>query len=65
LSRQKVKDDSKEKEYLVAYGQSLQFEIEEQEREVNFPIRESWIVMDILEHAREINAKNDHMPSHM
>lgn len=57
LSRQKAKNDSMEKEYLIAYGQSLQFEIEEQEREVNFPIRESWIVMDILEHAREIDAK--------
>jgi methylene-tetrahydromethanopterin dehydrogenase len=57
LSRQKAKDDSMEKEYLIAYGQSLQFEIEEQEREVNFPIRESWIAMDILEHAREIDAK--------
>jgi methylene-tetrahydromethanopterin dehydrogenase len=57
LSRQKAKDASMEKEYLIAYGQSLQFEIEEQEHEVNFPIRESWIVMGILEHAREIDAK--------
>jgi methylene-tetrahydromethanopterin dehydrogenase len=57
LSRQKAKDDSMEKEYLIAYGQSLQFEIEEQEHEVNFPIRESWIVMGILEHARETSAK--------
>jgi len=59
MSKQKAKDDSMEKEYLIAYGQSLQFEIEEQEREVNFPIRESWIVMDILEHAREIDAKTE------
>ena len=57
LFRQKAKDDSMEKEYLIAYGQSLQFEIEEQEHEVNFPIRESWIAMDILEHARETSAK--------
>jgi methylene-tetrahydromethanopterin dehydrogenase len=59
FSRQKAKDDSMEKEYLIAYGQSLQFEIEEQEHEVNFPIRESWIAMDILEHAREIDAKTE------
>jgi methylene-tetrahydromethanopterin dehydrogenase len=59
LSRQKAKDASMEKEYLIAYGQSLQFEIEEQEHEVNFPIRESWIAMDILEHAREIDAKTE------
>jgi methylene-tetrahydromethanopterin dehydrogenase len=65
LSRQKAKDDSMEKEYLIAYGQSLQFEIEEQEREVNFPIRESWIVMDILEHAREIDAKTEVTCLHM
>lgn len=57
LSRQK--DDSMEKEYLIAYGQSLQSEIEEQEREISFSIRESWIVMGILEHAKEIDAKEE------
>jgi len=55
----KHKDDSMEKEYLIAYGQSLQFEIEEQEREANFPIRESWIAMGILDQAREIDAKEE------
>jgi methylene-tetrahydromethanopterin dehydrogenase len=59
LSKQKNKDDSMEKEYLIAYGQSLQFEIEEQEREASFPIRESWIAMGILEHAREFDAKEE------
>ncbi len=59
LSKQKDKSESAEKDYLVAYGQSLQFEIEEQEREVKFPIRENWIVMSIMEHAREISAKEE------
>lgn len=58
LSKQKDKD-SEEKDYLIAYGQSLQLEIEEQEREASFPIRESWIVMGILDHAREINSKEE------
>jgi len=48
-----------ERDYLIAYGQSLQLEIEEQEREVNFPIRESWIVMGILDHAEEVKGKDE------
>jgi methylene-tetrahydromethanopterin dehydrogenase len=59
LSRQNAKDESMEKEYLIAYGQSLQAEIEEQEAEVNFSIRESWIVMGILNHGREIDNKKE------
>jgi methylene-tetrahydromethanopterin dehydrogenase len=58
LSKQK-NQDSTERDYLVAYGQSLQLEIEEQEREVKFPIRESWIVMGILDHAKEITGKDE------
>jgi len=58
LNKQKS-SDSTERDYLVAYGQSLQSEIEEQEREVNFSIRESWIVMGIMEHAREIKNKDE------
>ena len=58
LNKQKS-SDSTERDYLVAYGQSLQSEIEEQEHEVNFSIRESWIVMDIMEHAREIKNKDE------
>jgi methylene-tetrahydromethanopterin dehydrogenase len=58
LNRQKG-GDSTERDYLVAYGQSLQSEIEEQEREVNFSIRESWIVMGIMEHAKEIKNKDE------
>ncbi len=53
------KDDSMQKEYLIAYGQSLQFEIEEQEREIGFPVRESWIAMEILDHARETTGKDE------
>jgi methylene-tetrahydromethanopterin dehydrogenase len=59
LSKQKGKEDSVEKEYLVAYGQCLQLELEEQEREASFSIRESWIVMGILDHAREVNTKKE------
>ena len=55
----KQKESSNERDYLVAYGQSMQLEIEEQEREVTFPIRESWIVMGILDHAKEITDKKE------
>ena len=58
ISKQKDQD-STERDYLVAYGQNLQLEIEEQEREVNFSIRESWIVMGILDHAKEVAGKDD------
>jgi methylene-tetrahydromethanopterin dehydrogenase len=57
LSKQKAKDESMEKEYLVAYGQGLQAEIEEQEAEINFSVRESWMTMGIMNHAREIEGK--------
>lgn len=55
----KEKDETMEKEYLIAYGQSIQSEIEEQEREISFPIRESWIVMGILDHGRSISSKEE------
>ena len=58
ISKQK-NQDSTERDYLVAYGQSMQLEIEEQESEVKFPIRESWIVMGILDQAKEITGKNE------
>ena len=58
LSKQKDQDPT-ERDYLVAYGQSLQYEIEEQEHEVNFSARESWIVMGILDHAKEVDGKDD------
>ncbi|MDX1813448.1 MAG: NAD(P)-dependent methylenetetrahydromethanopterin dehydrogenase [Candidatus Bathyarchaeia archaeon] len=58
MSKQK-EGDSIERDYLVAYGQTMQLGIEEQEHEVKFPIRESWIVMGILDHAREIAGKDE------
>jgi methylene-tetrahydromethanopterin dehydrogenase len=47
-------EETLEKEYLIAYGQCLQQEIEEMEREVKFSVRESWIAMGILENARNL-----------
>ena len=58
LPKQKNKEPMQE-EYLIAYGQSLQFEIEELEREVKSSIRASWIVMNILDHARQVNSKEE------
>ena len=43
-----------EKEYLTAYAQCLQEEIEEIKREIKFSVRESWIVMGILDNAKKI-----------
>jgi methylene-tetrahydromethanopterin dehydrogenase len=56
-SKRTMEDESLENEYLVAYGQCLQLELEEQEHEIAFPVRERWIVMGILEHAEEFNSK--------
>jgi len=47
-------ENNAEREYLIAYGQCLQQEIEELEREAKFSVRESWIAMGILENARNI-----------
>ncbi len=54
-----TKEPSLKEEYLVAYGQYLQSELEEQEHEAGFPIRESWIVMKILNNARKLNANGE------
>lgn len=59
MSNQNARDESMEKEYLIAYGQGLQAEIEEQEAEVNFSVRESWMAMGIMNHAREIEGKEE------
>jgi methylene-tetrahydromethanopterin dehydrogenase len=58
LPKQRI-NELTEEEYLVAYGQSLQFEIEELEHEAMSSIRESWIVMGILDQAREISSKEE------
>ena len=59
LSKQNATNESMEREYLIAYGQGLQAEIEEQETEVNFSVRESWMAMGIMNHAREIEGKDE------
>jgi methylene-tetrahydromethanopterin dehydrogenase len=63
-------ENNTEKEYLIAYGQCLQQEIEELEREAKFSVRESWIAMGILENARkmektEITCVHVSSPEHM
>jgi len=57
--------DPLEKGYLIAYGQCLQLELEEQERETAFPVREDWITMGIMNHARELESKNDIASLHL
>jgi methylene-tetrahydromethanopterin dehydrogenase len=47
-------ENNAKREYLIAYGQCLQQEIEELEREAKFSVRESWIAMGILENARNL-----------
>jgi methylene-tetrahydromethanopterin dehydrogenase len=59
LAKQKDQGDSTERDYLVAYGQTMQLEIEKQEHEIKFPIRESWMVMGILDHAKEVTGKDE------
>ncbi|MEM2947445.1 MAG: NAD(P)-dependent methylenetetrahydromethanopterin dehydrogenase, partial [Candidatus Bathyarchaeia archaeon] len=51
---EELPENSVEKEYLIAYGQCLQQEIEDLEREAKFSVRESWIAMGILEKARSM-----------
>ncbi len=53
------KKASVEKEYAIAYGQCLHLELEEQKREAEFPIRENWMLMGILDQAREIKDKEE------
>jgi methylene-tetrahydromethanopterin dehydrogenase len=50
---------SVEKEYLIAYGQCLQLELEEQHREAGFSVRENWILMGILDQAREVEGREE------
>jgi methylene-tetrahydromethanopterin dehydrogenase len=54
LSSKGGKEHTIEEEYMTAYLQCLQQEIEEAEREAKFSVRESWIAMGILENARKI-----------
>jgi len=53
------KDSTVEEEYLIAYGQYLQAELEKQEKEINSSVRKNWIVMKILDLAKEIESSNE------
>lgn len=55
----KSEESNIKRDYLVAYAQSLQLEFEEELHEVCFPVRERWIVMGILDNAREISDKEE------
>ena len=59
LSKDENKESSTDEQYLVAYGQCLQHELEELQQETGFPVRESWIAMGIMERAKELNEKED------
>ena len=56
--KESASENAYEREYLTAYAQCLQQEIAEMKNEVKFSIRESWIVMGILENARKIDKEN-------
>ncbi|MEM1515511.1 MAG: NAD(P)-dependent methylenetetrahydromethanopterin dehydrogenase [Candidatus Bathyarchaeia archaeon] len=58
ISEKKGKERSFEEEFLTAYLEHLQREIEEAEREIKFSVRERWIAMGILKNARKIDKKN-------
>ncbi|MBS7635681.1 hypothetical protein KEJ34_09450, partial [Candidatus Bathyarchaeota archaeon] len=57
FSNKKEKERSIEEEYLTAYLQCLQQEIEEAEYEIKFSVRERWIAMGIIENARKIEKR--------
>ncbi len=59
LSKDENKESRTDEQYLVAYGQCLQHELEELQHEAGFPVRESWIAMGIMERAKELNEKED------
>jgi methylene-tetrahydromethanopterin dehydrogenase len=56
-NKERKSEDRIEEDYMIAYGQYLQSELEKQESNVNFSVRESWIVMKILESARNSSTK--------
>jgi len=53
------KESQLKKEYLVAYIQCLQKELEEAEWKICFAVRESWIVKAILDAVRKITDEED------
>jgi methylene-tetrahydromethanopterin dehydrogenase len=61
----KRNESSTEEEYMIAYGQYLQSELEKQEKETSFPVRENWIVMKILDTARNIKSNKEILSVHI
>jgi len=65
----KMKGDNNEsrteEEYMIAYGQSLQKDIEDLEQETNFSVRENWIVMKILDIARNMKSNKELISIHI
>lgn len=57
-SQKKDAETQRKIEYLVAYAQYLEQEIEEKEREISFDVREKWIVKGILEHVNRITKED-------
>ncbi|MEM2320868.1 MAG: methylene-tetrahydromethanopterin dehydrogenase N-terminal domain-containing protein [Candidatus Bathyarchaeia archaeon] len=55
ISSEKKGKYSFEEEFLAAYLQYLQQDIEDAEREIKFSVRERWIAMGVLENARKID----------
>lgn len=64
LSKREDEDARSKIEYLTAYGQYLQHELEEEVKRTSFKVRESWIVMGILDHAKEVE-KNEVVSIHI
>ena len=56
--KESASENTYEREYLTAYAQCLQQEIEEMKHEIEFSIRESWITMGILENAKKIDKED-------
>ncbi len=57
--KENERKSSTDEQYLVAYGQCLQHELEELQRDADFPVRERWIVMGIMDRARELNGEEE------
>jgi methylene-tetrahydromethanopterin dehydrogenase len=53
------------REYLIAYCQCLQREIDEEIRQASFTVRENWIAMGILDQAREIDGEDELTAIHL
>jgi len=59
LSTAEQTEETKAKsDYLVAYGQYLQQELEAEKRKISSSIREKWIVSGILENAKTLNKRD-------